>query len=130
MSTSSPARFGKIAAAAFVAAIMGLGGTAMAQSQNPGTQVPAAQSTPQFTGEQISSFATAMTNISQISERYQPRIDGAGSPDEAKALQQEAQAQMIKTIEEQGISVDEYNQIAAAARIDRDVYDRIMRELN
>jgi hypothetical protein len=49
--------------------------------------------------------------VLKITKSYQPQIQAATSPDEVKAVQQEAMQEMVEIVQSKGLSVEKYNQI-------------------
>lgn len=57
-------------------------------------------------------FAAAYTEVKRIRERYDRRMAQAGADSERRELQREADRSMTKAIEEAGLDVERYNEIA------------------
>ena len=122
--------------AALTAAMIGGAAAAPAFAQDPAQQQqqdpamqqqPAAPDPASITDEQIGSFVAATENINGVIEEYQPQVEQADE-EQAMQLQQEAQEQMVVVVEETGLTVDEYNGIAAAAQSDQSLAERIRSE--
>jgi hypothetical protein len=98
-------------ASAIIAGFIALPGAAIAQTatQPPATQAPASeqQQAIEPSEEQLESFATATIQIVQI--------------------QEEAQQRMQAAVEESGLTVEEYNQIAQAAQADPEIDQALQR---
>lgn len=71
-----------------------------------------------FSDNEIKAFAEAVKEVQNISQEYQPQMQKAETPDQQQAVRKEAEDKMISAIEGKGLSVDQYNQIAAAAQSD------------
>lgn len=98
------------------------------QQQDPAMQQqPAAPDPESITDDQVGSFVAATENINGVIEEYQPQVEEADE-EQAMQLQQEAQEQMVVVVEETGLTVDEYNGIAAAAQSDEGLAERIRSE--
>lgn len=121
-----------ILAAGATAIAVALAGPALAQQQPEAVEPPPQQrfQAQEFSTDQIQSFAEATKQIDQIMRDYQPRIAEADSQEKAVDLHQEAQSEMLKAVEDLGMSVDEYNQIATAAQDDPDLHAKIMERLD
>lgn len=86
----------------------------------------AAQQQAQPVSEQeVKQFAKAEQKVAKISEEWAPRVQSAGSNEEAEQLAQQAQGQMVEAIEGEGLTVQRYNEIYAQAQMDADLADRI-----
>jgi hypothetical protein len=78
----------------------------------------------------LTSFVTAVLEINDIAESYQPRIEAAEDPSTRAMLEEEAQLAMVDAIEQnEGITVEEYLQISQAARTDQGVNAQVMQRL-
>ena len=70
----------------------------------------------------LEAFARAAAAVGALGERWVPRIQNAGSEAEAERMRQEAQSEMIAAIKKtEGITVEEYRQIAQAVLKDPDL---------
>ncbi|MGI9492986.1 MAG: DUF4168 domain-containing protein [Geminicoccaceae bacterium] len=75
--------------------------------------------TSSFTDSQLRSFATAVAAINQIAERWQPQIQAAQTESQAAQMLEQVDVEMRQAIETtEGIGVDEYQTIMAAAQTD------------
>jgi Domain of unknown function (DUF4168) len=74
----------------------------------------------------IHAFLTAVMSVRKVIEEWKPRIDGAESQKAANDLAAQANAEAVAAIEAiDGISPDEYNEIAQAAQTDPELAARI-----
>lgn len=100
---------------------------AQQQQQTPGAQQQ--QQTPQssqnFSEEDLKSYAVAALQVQQINQNYQPQLQAAGSPEKKQAVQQEAMGKMVQAVQQEGLSVDKYNEISAAIQSDPQVADQV-----
>lgn len=99
------------------------GGAGDQQQQDPGMEQPQQQA--DFSDEELQQFVDLQDEIGAVREEYVSRIENADSEDEARQLQQEAQSEMVDTIEEAGISVQEYNAIAVAYNSNPEIQERV-----
>lgn len=76
--------------------------------------------------EQVSAFAEAQARVVEIGEKWSPRLEAAETAEEMQEAQQSAQQEMIVAVENSGLSVEEYNQIAQAAQADEALRERIL----
>jgi len=110
-----------------LAALFAAGGTAFAQDAQ-GTGQPAfGEATPQtaVTDQTVDTFVDAFVAVQGIREEYTERLHGASDEAEAQALQQEAQEEMMRAVEQSGMSVQEYNEVAMALQNDPALMERV-----
>ena len=110
-----------------LAALVAAGGTAFAQAAQ-GTGQPAfGEATPQtaVTDQTVDTFVDAFVAVQGIREEYTERLHGASDEAEAQALQQEAQEEMMRAVEQSGMSVQEYNEVAMALQNDPALMERV-----
>ena len=74
----------------------------------------------------IHAFLTAAMSVSKVIEQWTPRIESAESQEAAEDLLAQANAELVAVIEAtDGISPDEYKEMAEAARTDPALSARI-----
>ncbi|RLK50340.1 uncharacterized protein DUF4168 [Alkalispirillum mobile] len=99
------------------------------QQQDPGMQQDPAMGAgaPEhdFDDDSLEQFADAYIDITEIQEDYTQRLEGTEDPDEARNLQQEANDEMVDAIENHGLSVPEYSEIATALDTDPELRDEL-----
>lgn len=78
-----------------------------------------------FSDSDLHTFVDLQSDIGEIRDEYVSRIESAGSEDEARQLQQEAQTEMVSAIEEVGMTVQDYNAIAVAYNSDPEIQQRV-----
>lgn len=104
----------------------GLASIPMASAQTSGAQPPAAQQqSPSFSENDLKSFASAAMKVEEIHKAYQPRVQSAQTTDERLEIREQASNEMQKAVRDEGLSVDKYNQIYAAAQNDPAVAQEI-----
>ena len=114
------------------AVTLGFGGMAAAQTQPPAQQptqqAPAPQQAPgqqQVSDQQIQVFASALQKVQEIVVAYGPQIEKAKDLEQAQKLHTEAQDKMAQAVKSEGLSVQQYNQVAKLAESDPQVRSRI-----
>ncbi len=76
----------------------------------------------EFGEAKLNAFAQAAAAVGELGEQWVPRIQNAGSQTEAEKMRQEAQSEMIAAIKStEGITFEEYRQIAQAVQKDLDL---------
>lgn len=110
-----------------------IAGSAQAQQQPPQQQQPMPQQQPpaqqQVSDQDLQVFASALQEVQKIVVAYSPRIEKAKDPAQAQKLHTEAQQRMADAVEAEGLSVEQYNQVAKLAETDEGVRNRIKRYL-
>jgi len=118
-----------------LAALLAATGSALAQqgaagaqgaAGEPGTGFQAPPSAPMNVDDAtVSNFADAFLSVQEMSEDLTEKLSEAPSAEAAQALQREAQDEMAQTVEESGISVEQYNEIAIGMRSDPKLAERV-----
>lgn len=83
----------------------------------------------ELTETKINQFVDALQEISDIRHEVSAQMEAAGDMEEAQRLQQDAQAQMIEAVENAGLTVEEYNQIASTMGSDPEMQEEIRSRL-
>jgi hypothetical protein len=109
--------------AGVTAAVMFLGaGLSAAHAQEQ--QQPAMPQ--QLTQGQIESFAEAALDVQQVHQDLNAQMQSAQDTQEVERLQEQARQNAQRAIEDNGLSVDEYNGILQAANQDPQLYAMIV----
>lgn len=74
---------------------------------------------------QLEQFVTALTDVRDLGNEYSEQIASAQDQQEAQELQQEAQVEMVAVVEDTGLTVEEYNQIAQQLSQDPELMERV-----
>ncbi len=75
--------------------------------------------------EEIQAFAAAMMDVQELGQEWTQRMQETEDQEELSQMQQEAQEEMIGAIEDHGMTVEEYNEIATAAQQDPELAQEI-----
>jgi len=79
-----------------------------------------------FSDDKLRSFAVAAVKLSQIRSDYEAQMGETETDQEKAELQQQTNQRMAKAVKDtSGISVEEYNQIAAASRSNPEVAKKV-----
>ena len=78
---------------------------------------------------QLESFAAAATRVGAITEQLQVEAQGVETEEELARLQEEAHLEMINAVENEGLTVEEYNMIFQVAQVDPEVNAMVMQML-
>lgn len=102
------------------AATLGLGSAVQAQeSGNAGTFAD------DIDEQQLEAFVVARAEVQEIQQEYTQRLQATEGNEQAAELQAEAQEKMVSAVENEGLSVQEFNQIADAAQNDPEVREKV-----
>lgn len=83
------------------------------------------QSADDFSDKDLENFATAQTEVEEIRSEYSDELSGVEDTEKAQELQDKYADQMVKAIEDTGLDVQTYNDIAMAIQNDPDLQDKI-----
>lgn len=109
-------------ALAAVAAVM-LGPTAVpAVAQGMQQQAPAAA---EYGEEELRAFAQASLEVQELNDKWIPRLSEAESQEEAQQLRSQATSEMAEAIQDEGLSLEDYNAIYDQARQDAELASQI-----
>jgi len=92
------------------------------QQQSPPQQQMQQQN---FSDADLKSYAAAAGQVQQISNDYLPQIQSAETPQAQQAARAEATQKMVQAIEQQGLSVEQYNQITSVVRVDPETAQKV-----
>jgi len=98
---------------------------AISQS-GPTAQPAAGAQAQQFGEEKLESFAESLGEIMEIREEFTGKLQQTEDADKARDLQQQANEKMLGVIEENDISIDEYNAINQAVQTDPELRNRVI----
>ena len=76
-----------------------------------------------FDDEQIESFTTARADVQKLQQEYASKMQA--DQEKAVGLKQEAQQKMVAAVEDAGLEVQEFNNIARAAQNDQELAEKI-----
>lgn len=79
----------------------------------------------EFSEEQLETFVEARAEVIEISRKWQDRLNNVESQDELTEAQNAAQEEMVEAVQDQGLSVEDYNLIADAAQRDPELMDQL-----
>ncbi len=75
--------------------------------------------------EQVESFVDAYVAVQGVNQEYTQKLQQVEDPEKATELQQEAQTEMQSAVDDSGISIEEYQQIANQAGQDEELRGEI-----
>ena len=83
-----------------------------------------------FSDQELDQFVSAQDDVMDIRDEYVQRIEATDDRDEAMALEQEANQMMVEAVEDTGLTVETYSEIAQAASQDMELAERIQDMMN
>ncbi len=98
------------------------------QQQNPWEQQQANPA--DFSDEEIDKVASAYVDIIDIREGYHERLANVKDPEEAQQIQMEANEKITEAVEENGVSVETYNDVITAAQSDEGLMNNLLSKID
>jgi len=96
----------------------------IAQEQQQQGQA-AQQQTIDVSDQQLEQFAEAQTEIAGIQQDFSSRLQEVEDPEKARDLQRQANEEMTSAVEEVGLDVESFNQIAMAIQNDPELQQKL-----
>jgi hypothetical protein len=100
------------------------------QAPQPQLQAPQQQPKSSFSDADLKSFALAALDVQRIREAYLPKLEAAKTPNEQQEVRIAASNEMVQAVEQKGMSVEKFSEIAAQARERPEVADQIQKHLS
>lgn len=104
------------------------GETAPQQQQPPQGQgaAPAQEQVPtDFSDAELEKFASAQDELETIRQEYSGKLEKTEDPDKAASLQQEASEKMVTIVQDEGLDVETYSNIALAMQSDPELREKV-----
>jgi hypothetical protein len=97
------------------------------QGAQQGQQAPG-QGAPnmEMDSETLDSFADAYVEVRNIQSDFADQLGSVEDREKAQELQREAQEEMVSAVEDAGLSVQEYNQVASQMQNDPELREKVM----
>lgn len=119
----------RVVSASLFALLMAAGASQVSAQQ--ATQAPAPQQAPAMQAADISDkklekFADSLGEIMEIRQDFTAKLEKTGDPAEAQQLQQEANEKMMNTVQDNDLSIEEYNAINQAVQNDPQLRDKVI----
>ena len=77
------------------------------------------------TTEQLEKFVDAIEHIERINDEFVNALENVETQEEAQQLQMNAQREMVESVEETGLSVEEYNALAYRLQNDPEIQAKV-----
>ena len=102
---------------------------ANAQAPSPSPPSPGlVQPAPDIPEPKLDAAAAALAQVAAVKQNYQQQIEGAAASDKER-IANEANEALVKAVEDQGLTVEEYNSIIVVAQNDPEVRQKILQRL-
>jgi hypothetical protein len=100
-----------------------------AASDTPSPQSPPAPaaSIPDAT---VGKAGAALRDVANLQEKYQPKMEQAGSQQEKQQLAEHANAEAVQAIQSHGLSVQEYSNVVRSAQSNPQLRQRLLDAAN
>jgi hypothetical protein len=107
--------------------LLAFAGHAHAQATSPsapsfGETTPASA---MLTEQTVDTFVDAFVAVQEVREDFAERLGSATNEGEAQTMQQQAQENMLRAVEQTGMSVQEYNDVATALQNDPELLQQV-----
>jgi len=117
----------RLVSASLAALFMVAGASQVSAQQATQTTQPApAIQASDISDQKLEKFADSLGEIMEIREDFTAKLEKTGDPAEAQQLQQEANEKMMSSVEDNDLSIEEYNAINQAVQSDPQLRDRVI----
>ncbi|HLS21571.1 MAG TPA: DUF4168 domain-containing protein [Paenalcaligenes sp.] len=104
--------------------------SALSYAQPTPPAAPAAPEVVQPTDEELERYIGAAQKVAAVAQEYQPQLEQASDDAARQQIMQEADEKMVAAVEEDGLSVEEYNGISLAIQQDTELRNKVEQMLN
>ena len=111
--------------ALFVAAFLLTGASFYATAQQQQGMPQQQQMNMDFSDNDLQKFVAVQPALEEIREDFTQRLEAADDQEAANQLQQEAGQLMVEAVEQEGLDVDTYNNIAMALQSNEELRERV-----
>src|SRR5207249_1988785 len=99
-----------------------------ANAQIPSPPPALTDPSPDLSDQKLDAAAAALARVATIKQDFQQRFEEAAASDKER-IADEATTALVKAVEDQGLTVDEYNSIIVVAQNDSGVREKILQRL-
>lgn len=85
--------------------------------------------TTEYSDAQLEKFANASEKVAMVMQEYSPKVQEASDEGQRQELLEEADKKMVAHVQDEGLSVEEFNGINTAIQQDPEVLER-MKEIS
>ena len=118
-----------VAAAALMAAAQ-LCVPANAQNPSPSPAPEQSAPAPNLSDQNLDAAAAALGQVASLLRDYQQRLLAATEPADKQRIAQEGNGALKKAVEDQGLTIEEYNSIIVVAQNDPEVRNKILQRMH
>jgi hypothetical protein len=101
------------------------GAHAVAQEDASTPQQQAAPETIEVSDQQLQQFADAQKDLAGIQQEFSARLQEVEDPEKARDIQREANQEMTTAVQDAGLDVESFNQIAMAIQNDPELQQEL-----
>lgn len=83
-----------------------------------------------FSDNELKKFASVQEDLESIRNEYSGKLESTEAPDQAAELQQEASQKMVQVVQDAGMDVETYSNIALALQSDAELRDKVQSMMN
>lgn len=83
----------------------------------------------EYSSEEVAAFANALTEVQGIQQEMKGELQQAEDKQEQAAIQKQAQQDMVQVIEDEGLTVEEYQEMGQAVRENDDFWKRVQKHI-
>ncbi len=119
----------RLVSASLLALFMAAGASqvsAQQANQAPATQPAPAMQAADISDKKLEKFADSLGEIMEIRQDFTAKLEKTGDPAEAQQLQQQANEKMMNTVEDNDLSIEEYNAINQAVQNDPQLRNKVI----
>ena len=119
----------RLVSTGFAALLMAAGASQVSAQQAspaPATQPAPVVEAADISDKKLEKFADSLGEIMEIREDFTAKLEKTGDPAEAQQLQQQANEKMMNTVQENDLSIQEYNAINRAVQNDPKLRDKVI----
>ncbi len=119
----------RLVSTGFAALLMAAGASQVSAQQAspaPATQPAPVVEAADISDQKLEKFADSLGEIMEIREDFTAKLEKTGDPAEAQQLQQQANEKMMNTVQENDLSIQEYNAINRAVQNDPKLRDKVI----
>ena len=116
--------------ATFALAVLGALWTPIVSAQ--ATDAPAVERQTQassYSDAQLKSFALAAINVVRIRNVYLPKLESAKTPEQQQEIRKAATEEMVRAVESEGMTVDQYTEISKQVQDDSELAKRVQEQV-
>jgi len=102
----------------------------LAATDAPSPQAPPAPAASSIPDATIGKAGAALRDVANLQEKYQPKMESAGSQQEKQGLAERANAEAVQAIQSHGLSVQEYSNVVRSAQANPQLRQRLLDAAN